>query len=172
MGCLASTLVFGSPQANPMWAVEYAKQQQRLNDDPEFKQLLQQIIQDDPECKRLFEKQTSAHQKYLAAKQAHDKAGEAKAQHEMMEIQKNPKFLKLLMPHKYTNAHRAGGIHYGGNTTTTTTGTFANNNFTPAVPVATAYPVYTAGTTDPPSMFSTIAAGTGESVEGGCSSYG
>jgi len=144
-----------------MSVMGYAKQQHRLSDDPEFQQLQQQIMNDDPECKRLCEKQISAHQKYLAAKQAHDKGGESKALHEMMELQKNPKMKKLIMPYKYTKIHQAADIHYGGNTTTTTTGTFANNNFTSPVPVTTAYPVCTSGTTDPPSMFSTLA-GTGE----------
>jgi len=66
-----------------------------------------------------------------------------------------------------TKTHQAVDIHYGGNATTSiTTGTFANNNFTSPLHLTTAYPVYTSGTTDPPSMFSTMA-GTRDNLEGG-----
>jgi hypothetical protein len=85
----------------------------------------------------------------------------------MMELQKNTKMKKLIMPYKkYTKIQQAADIQYGVNTTTTTTGTFANNNFTSPVPITTAYPVYTSDTTDTPSMLSTMA-GTGRNLKGG-----
>jgi hypothetical protein len=62
----------------------------------------QQIMQDDPECKELMDRSMAINQKVLAAFQSGDQAALARAQSENLELQKHPKYMKMMMP---TNLH-------------------------------------------------------------------
>ena len=58
----------------------------------------QQIMQDDPECKELMDRLMAINQKIIAAFQSGDQAALARAQSENLELQKHPKYMKLMMP--------------------------------------------------------------------------
>lgn len=133
----------------------------------------QQMVRDDPECKQLFDQQALIQQKILTAMQAGDGAGISQGQLEMGQLQKNPKWMKMMMPDMQEmtqvtrNGGRTGGASTGGVThmgsggkTRVTTHRFTSNNSTNTAPMAAAFPVYSA-TTDPASMFSNMSSGGG-----------
>jgi len=148
----------------------------------------QQMVRDDPECKQIFDQQTLIQQKILTATQAGDGAGVSQGQIEMMELQKNPKWMKMMMPDMQqmtkvmSTGGRTGGASTGGGNTRVTTHNFTSSNFTNTAPMAAAFPAYSAttdpdimfsatGTNDPSSMFSTMASGGGFG-HGGTTDYG
>jgi len=60
----------------------------------------QQMIRDDPECKDIMDRQTIMQQQILAAMKAGNQSAVMQAQSEMLELQKHPKYLQLMMPTK------------------------------------------------------------------------
>jgi hypothetical protein len=138
----------------------------------------QQMVRDDPECKQLFDQQALIQQKILTAMQAGDGAGISQGQLEMGQLQKNPKWMKMMMPdmQEMTQVTRNGVTQMGsGGNTRVTTHKFTSNNSTNAAPMAAAFPVHSA-TTDPSSMFSYMSSGggfgDGGNFGGGTTNYG
>ena len=82
----------------------------------------QQMIRDDPDCKVLMDRQMEIQQKMLAAMQSGDQSALARAQSESIELQQNPKYMKLMMP-QVPNLFKMGGT--SGLPTKTQTSTFS-----------------------------------------------
>lgn len=85
----------------------------------------QQIMQDDPECKELMDRSMAINQKMLAAFQSGDQAALARAQSENLELQKHPKYMKLMMP---TNLHTKMFKSHGKTTVKQNQKAFATNS--------------------------------------------
>lgn len=83
----------------------------------------QQMIRDDPECKALMDKYTLLQKRALEA--VGDTNASLQVQAEMMDLMKNPKMMKMIMPDMSVlkTVRRTQGGAFGATTTTTSTST-------------------------------------------------
>jgi|AntRauTorckE5430_2_1112549.scaffolds.fasta_scaffold05723_3 uncharacterized membrane protein YgcG len=121
MGCIASAVQeHNESTATDMMA---RMQQQMVNMQEQQLAKQQQMVRDDPECKEILDQHTSIQQKMLVAMQAGDQAGQAQAQKESMELYKNPKYMKMMMPDVPHITMGFEGMGRMGNPSVTTTTT-------------------------------------------------
>lgn len=100
MGCASSKAaeVQNSRMENRMQNMMGTLMQQAQQMQQESIARQQQMARDDPECKTLLDRMYDLQRRSIAAYSTGDQAAISRIQYESMELNKNPKFIQMMMP--------------------------------------------------------------------------
>lgn len=150
MGCASSKAaeVQNSRMENRMQNMIGTLMQQVQQMQQESTARQQQMARDDPECKALLDKMYDLQRRSIDAHSSGDRAELSRIQYESMELNKNPKFLQMMMP-SASMLNNLGRAAHTGNAST-----FHTMNHSKATATGSKY--HTTSNTFAPSYMSTV----------------